>query len=475
MNNKKKTPSLLLSISVFVGMLLILSIGVIFGGMDIVSALMVCFIIIFIISFLMGYSIDEMFQAMGKALNDATMSLFFFFLIGMLMAMWIASGTIPTLIYYGLSFINPNLFLPLGFLACCIVSFVTGTSWGTAGTIGVALLGMGIGMGMSPALVVGMIVSGSSFGDYCSPLSETTVLTSQSVQVDLYEHVESMWRTIVPSIIVTLVVFYFLGKGSSGEGDAIATANILSTLNKNFTLGFITLIPIIVVLSLSAFKISTIPTLLIGIGLGFLMAIFKQGENPVALINMLNYGYALESGNAMVDTLVNRGGIQSMMWTFSLAFISMLLSGILEEVGYLKVLIAVVIDKIVNKGLLILLTFVTSILGCMAMAENYLSVIINGSLFKDVFPQKGIDKTVLSRTIEEGSTLAAFLIPWTTSGAFVVATLGVPTFDFFKFAIFCLVEPLITIVLAFLGIGIKTKTKKNKQNKNDEVFIKADA
>ena len=473
MEIEKKKPSILMSISVFVGMLLILSFGVILGGLDIISALMICFVIIFVLSLTYGYSIDELFTAMGKSLGDATMSLFFFFLIGMLMAMWIASGTIPTLIYYGLNSISPALFLPLGFFACAVVSFVTGTSWGTAGTIGVALFGMGVGMGMDPALVVGMIVSGSSFGDYCSPLSETTVLTSQSVQIDLYKHVESMWRTLLPSIIITLAVFTYLGSGSTTAGNVDETSAILDALAGNFHIGFMTLIPIIVVLGLSVFKVPTVPTLLIGIGLGFITAIINQDQNPVALLNMLNYGYSLESGNEMVDTLVNRGGIQSMMWTFSLAFISMLISGMLEKVGYLKVLIAVLIDRIVNKGLLILVTFVTSVLGCMAMAENYLSVIINGSLFKDVYPKKGLDKAVLSRTIEEGSTLAAFLIPWTTSGAFIVATLGVQTFDFFQYAIFLLVEPVVTIGLAFFGIGIKAKHKKTIEEPIEEIAAEA--
>ena len=462
---QKKVPSLALSLLVFGGILIILSAGIAILKMDVITLLVACVIAVFAISMTLGYTMDELFDAMAVSLKNASVSLLFFIIIGMLIASWIISGTVPTLIYYGLTFITPGLFLPLGFLACCVTSFVTGTSWGTAGTIGIALLGMGTGMNVPPALIAGMVVSGAAFGDYLSPMSDTTILASQAAGIDLYRHVKSMALTVIPALVVTTGVFAFWGRSYNNAYDATATNEILSTLASHFNIIWVALIPIVLVLVLSALKFPSIPTLLLGIAVGGIIAILTQGAGIVDFINVLNAGFHAETGNAMVDKLVNRGGIQGMMWTFSLAFIALMLSGILEKVGYLKVLVSTFADKIKNTGVLVIATYLTGIVGCMAMAEVYLSIILNGSLYKDVYEEKGVDPAVLSRTIEEGATLSGPLVPWTTCGAFMSGTLGVSALAYIPYAVLCYTAPIISIICAFAGIAIYKKKKAAKAAK----------
>lgn len=459
---EKKVPSIALSLLVFVGILLILSVGIAKFEMDVITLLVVCLVTTFAISMALGYKMDELFDAMGTALKNASVSLLFFIIIGMLIASWIIAGTVPTLIYYGLKFITPGLFLPLGFLACCVTAFVTGTSWGTAGTIGIALLGMGTGMNVPPALIAGMVVSGAAFGDYLSPMSDTTILASQSAGIDMYRHVRSMALTVTPALIITTGVFAFWGRSYNNAYDATTTNDILSTLASHFNITWVALIPIILVLVLSAFKFPSIPTLLLGVATGGIIAMLTQGAGLVDFINVLNSGFSTDTGNEMVNTLVNRGGIQGMMWTFSLAFIALMLSGVLERVGYLKVLVATFADKIKSTGVLVIATYLTGIVGCMAMAEVYLSIILSGSLYKDVYKKKEVDPAVLSRTLEEGATLSGPLVPWTTCGAFMAGTLGVHTLDYLPYAVLCYSAPIISIICAFVGIAIYKNKKAAK-------------
>lgn len=459
-NIEKRQPGIGLSAGVFLGILLLLSVGIAVFKMDVISLLVLCVLGTFAISMTLGYTMDELFDAMAVSLKNASVSLLFFIIIGMLVASWIAAGTVPTLIYYGLNFITPGLFLPLGFLACCATAFVTGTSWGTAGTIGIALLGMGSGMGVPAPLIAGMVVSGAAFGDYLSPMSDTTILASQSAQIDLYRHVKSMALTVIPALAMTTIILAVMGHGYNNTYDAATTNEILSTLKSSFTISPVTLVPVVLVLVLSAIKFPSIPALLLGVFTGGAIAVIWQGVSVTEFVNLLNSGISMDTGNAMVDTLVNRGGIQGMMWTFSLAFIALMLSGILEKVGYLKTLVGTFAGKIKNVGCLVISTYLTGIVGCMAMAEVYLSIIINGSLYRDIYKDKKVDPAVLSRTIEEGATLSGPLVPWTTCGAFMAGTLGVATLSYLPYAILCYLAPLISIICAFAGIAIYKESGK---------------
>lgn len=458
---EKKAPSLLISSIVFLLIMTTLVVGVGILRMDVHILLIVCLLLVCGVTLTLGYTMDDLFDSMGESLKNSVVAMMFFLIIGMIIGSWELSGTVPSLIYYGIRTIKPEIFLPAGFVLCCITSFATGTSWGTCSTVGLALFGMGVGMGMPAPLVAGMIVSGSIFGDHFSPMSDTTILAATSAGTELYDHVKAMARTIIPAFIISLVLYAILGAKYAGDINSPEIMEMQNTLNTSFNLSWLCFLPIIIVLVLSFMKFPSIPTLLIGILTGIIVAMTVQGASLSDVFSALNYGVSLDTGNAMVNKLIQRGGIQSMMWTFSLAFVALLLGGILEKVGYLRVIIAGIVKKISNAGQLVLLTWFTGVMGDVAMAEVYLSIILNGSLYKEVYDEKGLDRSMLSRMLEEGATLAGPLVPWTTCGAFMAATLGVPTLDYLPFAFIGFIPPMISIVGAFLGfLVIKKKDTK---------------
>lgn len=460
MENKKRQPGFVVSLVLFLTIILTLGIGMGYFRMDVHVLLFLCLLATCGVTLSLGYTMDELFEAMGDSLQKSVVAMLFFVIIGMIIGSWEAAGTVPALISYGLKIIKPEIFLPAGFVVCCITSYATGTSWGTAATVGLALMGMGQGMGIPAPIVAGMAVSGSIFGDHFSPMSDTTVLASTSAGVELYDHVKSMARTILPAFVISVVLYAILGMNYAGDINSPEIVEMQKVLSENFNLNLLCFIPIILVLVLSFLKFPSVPTLLLGILAGVLVAIFVQGMPFKSVLGALNYGIGFDTGNALVDKLVNRGGISSMMWTFSLAFIALLLGGVLERVGFLRVLIAGAIRRIKSTGSLILLTYVTGVLGDAAMAEVYLSIILNGSLYKEAYDEKGLDRSMLSRMLEEGATLAGPIVPYTTCGAFMAGTLGVATLEYLPYTFIAIIPPILSIVLSFFGIFV-IKAKKS--------------
>jgi len=465
MEKRKKVPSFKVSLMVFLTIMGTLAIGMGVFRMDTHVLLTLCLLMVCGVTMKLGYTMDELFDAMGDSLKKSVVAMLFFLIIGMIIGSWELAGTVPALISYGLKLIKPEIFLPAGFFVCCVTSFATGTSWGTCATVGLALMGMGQGMGIPGPIVAGMAVSGSIFGDHFSPMSDTTVLASTSAKAELYDHVRSMAKTIVPAFIISMVLYGVIGMNYVGDINSPEIIEMQEVLSETFNLSLLCFLPIIIVLILSFMKFPSVPTLLIGILAGVIVAVMVQGASLNQVFGALNYGYSNDTGNALVNKLVQRGGIQSMMWTFSLAFIALLLGGILEKVGYLKVLIASVVTKIKGPGQLVALTWFTGLLGNMAMAEVYLSIILNGSLYKDVYEEKGLHPSMLSRMLEEGATLSGPLVPWTTCGAFMAATLGVATLDYLPYAFIGFIPPILSIVTASLGIFVVKKENTNKDVK----------
>jgi NhaC family Na+:H+ antiporter len=460
MENNKRMPSFKVSLLVFLTIMGTLAIGMGVFRMDTHVLLTVCLLMVCLVTRQLGYTSDELFDAMGDSLKKSVIAMLFFIIIGMIIGSWELAGTVPALISYGLKIIKPEIFLPAGFIVCSLTSFATGTSWGTCATVGLALMGMGQGMGIPAPIVAGMAVSGSIFGDHFSPMSDTTVLASTSAETELYDHVKSMAKTIIPAFILTTIIYGFIGMNYVGDVNSPEIIEMQRVLAETFNLNLLCFLPIVVVLVLSFMKYPSVPTLIIGILTGVLVAVVVQGASLNDVFAALNYGYSHDTGNALVNRLVQRGGVQSMMWTFSLAFIALLLGGILEKVGYLGVLISNVVTKIKNAGQLVALTWFTGVLGNMAMAEVYLSIILNGSLYKEIYDEKGIDRSMLSRMLEEGGTLSGPLIPWTTCGAFMAATLGVGTLDYLPYAFIGFIPPLLSVVTTSFGLFvIKPKSK----------------
>lgn len=461
---KKIKPSFPLSLFVILSVILILVLGITVLKADIHILLLITLTFSCIISFKLGYTFDDLIEGMQKSLVEILPAMMIFILIGVIIGSWIISGTVPAIIFYGLQLLTPLWFLPIGLIICSLTSIATGTSWGTMGTVGVALMGVGSGLGIPAHITAGMVVSGAYFGDKMSTISDTTNLAAASAGTNLYEHVKSMSYTTIPSYIITFVIYTLIGfKYAGGRVNKSEVDLIINTLGTNFNMNLIVFLPMITLFVLNIKKAPAIPSMVVGASIAVIIAIFVQKASINDALSALNYGYIGNTGVGVVDTLLNRGGIQEMMWTFSLAFIAISLGGVLEKVGYLDTLIKGFLGNINNSGLLSIVVIGSSALGVAVMGEVYLSIILNGNLYRDEFKAKGLKLNMLSRLLEEGGTLMQVFVPWSTGGAFIVSTLGVSTFKFAPYAILNYINPLISIICSFLGIYVLWENKPMKK------------
>lgn len=470
--NEKRTPSFGQSLFVFASIVAFLIAGIMWLHVDIHVLLILGLTVATLVSMKLGYNFEELTDGMKNSVSRAMTAMMIFILIGAIIGTWITAGTVPALIYYGLQFLTPKFFLPIGLLLCSFTSLATGTSWGTAGTIGIALMGMGVGLGIPAPIVAGMVVSGAFFGDKMSPISDTTNLSAVSAGADLYDHIKAMSYTTIPSYIIAMVIYTFIGfKYANGTGNPEDIEIIQSTIAANFNLNPIVILPMVVLFGLNLKKVPAVPAMIIGAATAIIVAIVFQGTSLSAALSAVNYGYGNETGVALVDNLLMRGGIQRMMWTFSLSFIALCLGGVLEKVGYLRALIVGFIGKIKTAGGLVLTIICSTMLSNAAMGEIYLGIILNGTLYKDEFQKRGLKPAMLSRLLEEGGTLTGPLIPWTTAGAFMATTLGVSTMQLAPFALLCIINPILSIVLSFMGVFVLWENKPvkglRKKNKSE--------
>ncbi len=454
---------------VFSLLLLLLVGGVLGAKVDLHVVLLLALFLTVSYTLIKGASFDDIVGGMSQSVHRAFEAMFIFILIGALIATFISAGTIPYLIYHGLNLLSPALFLPAGLLICSLTSVATGTSWGTIGTVGVALLGIGESLGIPLPLVAGMIVSGAFFGDKISPMSDTTNLAAAATNTPLYDHIKGMLYTTVPAYVLALVAYALIGLTyRTTEMNPEQVTFIQTTLAATFNLSPLTLLPILTVLALSLLKKPAIFSMSVGVLVGIICAISLQAMSLPVVLNVMNQGYVTQSGSEMVDTLLNRGGIQSMMSTFSLAFIALALGGVLDTFGYLRILVQSVLSRIQRVGSLVFVTISSCALSNAVMGEAYLSIILNGSLYQQAYKAKGLSSQMLSRTLEEGATLTTGLIPWTTAGMFISATLGISAFSYAPFTFYNLLNPLIAILFAYLGIFV-LKAPTESKTKHEEM------
>lgn len=461
----KKRPSFAASFVVCFGTILILITGIVVFEIGVHALLILALVLSGAFSYAYGYTTSEMIDGMKSSLGRATPAMVIFILIGTIMGSWIHAGTVPALIYFGLKFLNAQYFLPMGLVICSMTSLATGTSWGTAGTVGLALMGIGISLGMPPPLVAGMIISGAFFGDKLSPISDTTNLAAASAETNLYAHIVAMLYTTVPAFVICLVVYTVMGFGYAADAniDLNQVTQIQSLLNERFNLNVFVLFPMVALLVMMIMKISAIPAMIAATFLATITALLFQGSSLTEALTAINYGYTQASGIQIVDDILLRGGIQSMMWTFSLAYLALCLGGVLEKVGYLTVLVAKIVENIRSAANLVTLVIGTTFLSNVAMGTNYMSIILNGNIYRKVFDEAGLKRRMLSRLLEEGGTQTAALIPWSTAGAFMAGTLGVATTSYLPYALLNYINPLISIVLAYMGIFIFRTTTEPSQ------------
>ncbi len=466
-NKKNNQPTFRFSIVV-----MILIIITLIGGLIILKSdphiLMIAAIIIgSFAALVIGYKWEDILQSMVNGVNKAMQALFFFFLIGMAIGAWILSGTVPALISYGLNIISPTFFLPTGLIICSICSIATGSSWSTAGTVGISLMGIGVGLGIPAPITAGMVVSGSYFGDKMSPLSDTTNLSPAIAGSNLYDHIKAMLYTTVPTYVIALIVYTLIGMKYAGSNlDMEKIISIQNAIEGLFYVNPIVFLPLVVVLVLSVAKVPAIPGLVAGIVSSFPISIFLQHKSISDILYALNYGFKLESGLDIVDTLLIRGGIQSMMWTFSMGVIALALGGVLSGSGILTAIVVKIVERIKNPKYLPAATIITCFVVNLSMADQYVSIVITGELFKDVYKKAGLQPRMLSRCLEEGGTLTSSIIPWNTCGAVMLGSLGVSAFQYAPYAIINWLNPLLGIIFPILGYSLLKKTNFTQEEIN---------
>lgn len=458
----QSTPSPARAALCFGVVILIIAIGLFAYGIDLHSLMFLCLVWVSINARLLGYSSAGIRNLMGSAISRAMTAIYIFILIGMVIASFMHSGTIAALMYFGLDWLSPGSFLAVGMVLCALMSMATGTAWGTAGTLGVVFIGIGGAMGIPLPIVAGMIICGATFGDKMSPISDTTNLAAMSAQTDLYRHIYSMSFTTAPSFLLALTIFSLFGLGYSDSifvNDEIAA--IRQALLNTYRLSpLITLIPIFVLATLSIRRVPAEITMSVSVLVAIAIAIVYQGQSPVTVLNAL---WANSPGDTGIDTLndlLGRGGIYSMSWTLILALMALALGGILHGTGILSALLAGIIARVQRVSTLIATTICSGFVGNLAMGEAYISIILTCQLFQPKYVEQGLDKALLSRSVEEGSTLTTGLIPWTTAGAFYAATLGVPVLEYVPYAFFNYLNAVVSIAMAALGIGLLKQTRR---------------
>jgi NhaC family Na+:H+ antiporter len=375
--------------------------------------------------------------------------------VGMLIGTWILSGIVPILIDLGLRLLGPGYFLLAACLVCSIVSTATGSSWTTAGTVGVALIGVGEGLGISPAMTAGAIVSGAYFGDKMSPLSDTTNLAPAVAGSELFEHIRYMLYTTLPALLIALALYAMLGWSAQGASiDGSKVTAIREVLAGSFRLSPLLLLAPALVIAVVALRVPALPALVGGALLGGVLAVGFQGASLKQVLEVAYAGFQADTGSPMVDELLTRGGLESMMSTVALVLCALTFGGIMERTGSLRTLANAILGLAHSTGSLVLAT-VASCIGTNVIApDQYLSIIVPGRMYREAFEQRGLHPKLLSRTLEDAGTLSSPLIPWNTCGAFMSTALMVSATAYFPYAFLNLLTPVIGVMLAFAGFRI---------------------
>lgn len=403
-----------------------------------------------------GFKLNDMEEMMYKGIRLALPAVIIIMLVGLIIGSWIGGGVVATMIYYGLMIISPQYFLVTICIICGIVALAIGSSWSTMATIGVAGMGIGMSMGINPAMIAGAVISGSYFGDKMSPLSDTTNLAAGLTNTDLFVHIKHMLYTTVPGLIIALIVFFFIGINVIGSNTTSPEdiEVMMTSMNENFVISpWLLLVPALVILCI-IFKIQAVPALVVGVFLGIICALFVQGETLAASASFLMNGFVLESNNAMVNDLFTRGGLLDMMYTVSMTIVAMTFAGVLEYTGMLRAIMNQILK--IAKGTLGIIS--ATIVSCFATnatcSEQYISIVVPSRMFLRTYIDNKLHSKNLSRSLEDGGTLTSVFIPWNTCGVFIYGTLGVAAWEYAPFAILNFTVPVIAIILAATGIGI---------------------
>ncbi|WP_273709997.1 Na+/H+ antiporter NhaC family protein [Leuconostoc mesenteroides] len=447
MENKLTTK---LSTTLLIVVIIILATAVIGFGLSPSVPILLVISMIVLVARLRGVSWQESQAALIKGITSGIAPFFLFLLIGALIALWLATGVIPTMVWVGFKMLNPQFFLPTALLTSAIVGTLIGSAFTTLSTVGVALMGVGTLMGLNPALVAGTILSGAIFGDKSSPLSDSTNLASAISETDLFAHIKNLMWTTLPAFGITFLVTIMLGLGHrSGAGTTQKIASLLPLLQPTWW----AIVPLSVLVVTAWFKIPAIAALMINILVSSVAFLAQHSVSDFS--DLLVHGFKTTSNNPTLILLLDHGGMSSMMDTVMMIMLALALGGLLDGLGILKAVMAPVVGHLQSQGSVVLATLLTGIGANFLVGEQYLATILPGQLFKDSFTRVNLSGLALGRTIEDSGTVTNYLVPWGVAGAFAAQTLGVSVLTFAPFTLFALLSPVMSIASALTGIGLK--------------------
>jgi NhaC family Na+:H+ antiporter len=474
MTVKKPATVGLALIPIFI-LIVLLSANVIFFGADATAgpnqiALLLGAAAAGVVTWRLGYNWEEMEKSIVKSISSAMGAMLILLVIGSLSGTWLLSGIVPAMIYYGLKILNPTIFLFAACIVCCIVSLATGSSWSTIATVGIALLGIGKALGIHEGWVAGALISGAYFGDKMSPLSDTTNLAPAMAGTDLFTHIRYMVLTTVPTLIITLIIYFIAGfvidMGVEGAGQAA----VLLAIDNAFNLNPLLFIVPALVLFMIVKKVPAIPALLVGALLGALAAVIFQPEivnqvsgiqdnfwksAGVAVMKAMSMEISVKTDNDMISGLLSSGGMGGMMNTIWLIICAMIFGGVMECAGLLRVIAEKIIALAHSTGSLVASTAATCVFFNLTASDQYMAIAVPGRMYADTYKKRGYKPELLSRTLEDSGTVTSVLIPWNTCGATQSKVLGVSTWAYAPYCFFCIISPLMTVFMAYINFKIR--------------------
>ena len=436
---------------------------------DIHVGLIISVVFAAVIAAINGWKWSYIEKGMIRTINSTMQSILIIVITGALIGSWIQGGIVPAMVYYGLGILKPSFFLIASCLICAIVSLSTGTSWGTAGTVGIALIGIGGGLGIPTGVAAGAVISGSYFGDKMSPLSDTTNMASAVAGVNLFEHIRHMVYTVTPTLIISLILYAILGAKYSGSSDLSQVEAIRSGILDCFNINPILVLPPLLVIVMIALKLPALPGMLCGAIFGSVFAVAFQGVSVGDTPVVWHYGFEFADPDSVLPSLVElftRGGMDSMMWTIHLMLCALALGGVMDCTGVLSTITEYMMKHVKRTGPVVTMTLCTAIFINIIPGDLYLSIVMTGRMYKEVFEDMRLKRKNLSRILEDSATLTSNLVPWNACGAYMQSVFGIPQWGaggYAPYAFLNLICPLVSAFYGFTGITMEKMTEEEYQ------------
>ncbi len=462
MDETKKTPTLGQSLIPIFSIALFLGVGYGVFHFPIEVLLIAAAAVSGILALRLGYSYKEMEEGIVHSISKGMPAMMVVIVVGMLIGTWMSCGAIPMMIYYGLKIISPSLYLVTACVVCSIISVVTGTSYGTAGTVGVAFIGIAQGLGIPLSHAAGAIVAGAYFGDKLSPFSDTTNLAPIAAGANLFDHIRHTLWTTTPAWLIGLVFYYFMGRGVTGTLESEQMTTIMETIPAVFRFSAVLLLPPIITLYAAITKKPTIPGMIVSSVVALLLAVFVQDVPWAVAMDAVVHGHVSEVGIPMVDILLTKGGMLNMMDVTLIALCAFAFAGITQKAGMLDVLLQAMTKFAHNTGRLIAATAASSVAVAVMTGSSFLTLLIPGELFAPAYKRMGLAAKNLSRTVEDSGTVIVPIVPWSIAGVYMAGTLGVPTIEYAPFAFMCYLSVVVALTYGFTGFAIAPKINEDE-------------